>query len=97
MVEKAVDGPQNGGAEASMEWILAHMDDADLNDALPDPSAAAPAPATAAFSADPEALAMLSSMGFTNRQVVSRSPCKAIPPDLLWKASFSMGVIQLLV
>ena len=63
---------QNGGAEASMEWILAHMDDADLNDALPDPSAATPAPATATFSADPEGVAMLSSMGFTDRQVISQ-------------------------
>ena len=54
-----------------MEWILAHMDDTDLNDALPDPSAAAPALDTTTFAADPESVAMLSSMGFTDRQVTS--------------------------
>lgn len=56
---------QNGGAEASMEWMLGHMDDADLNDAMPDPSA----PSSATYVADPESVAMLTSMGFTDRQV----------------------------
>ena len=57
---------QNGGPEASMEWILSHMDDADLNDPIPEPSAASD---PEAYSANPESVSMLSSMGFTDRQV----------------------------
>jgi ubiquitin carboxyl-terminal hydrolase 5/13 len=54
-----------------MEWMLGHLDDADLNDALPDPSAATPAAASTptAYTADPESVMMLTSMGFTERQV----------------------------
>lgn len=49
-----------------MEWILSHMDDADLNDPIPEPSAASD---PEAYSANPESVSMLSSMGFTDRQV----------------------------
>ena len=58
---------QNNGPEASMEWILSHMDDADLNDPIPEPSVAS---AIDAYSAKPESVMMLSSMGFTDRQVI---------------------------
>ncbi len=37
----------NSGVEAAMEWVLAHLEDPDINDPLPDP-AAAPAPPAAA-------------------------------------------------
>lgn len=51
-----------------MEWILSHMDDADLNDPIPEASAA---PEAESFSANSESVVMLSSMGFTERQVLS--------------------------
>ena len=34
----------NAGAEASMEWVLAHMDDADFNEPMAQPGAPPPAP-----------------------------------------------------
>ena len=55
----------NASAEASMEWVFAHMEDPDFND----PPAAAPAEAAgtgAAANADPEAVMMLTSMGFSD-------------------------------
>jgi ubiquitin carboxyl-terminal hydrolase 5/13 len=68
-------------AEAAMEWVLAHMDDPDVNDPLPeeggaaagagdgDAPAAAAAPAAAvAASIDPEAAASLAAMGFSDAQ-----------------------------
>lgn len=58
---------QNGGAEASMEWILSHLDDADLNDPMPE--ARAGSGIEQSYEADPDSLAMLESMGFTQQQV----------------------------
>ena len=57
-----------------MEWVLAHMEDADFNDPLPAPAAAAGAAAApaSAKAADPDSLAMLTGMGFTSEQVSSR-------------------------
>lgn len=53
-----------------MDWVLAHMGDPDFDDPLP-----APAPAvTGDFKAHPESVAMLSSMGFTERQVILNIP-----------------------
>ncbi|KAK3270733.1 ubiquitin-specific protease ubp14 [Cymbomonas tetramitiformis] len=57
----------NSSAEASMEWVFAHMEDPDFNDPLPPPGATAAAPAATA--PDPEAVATLSAMGFTVPQV----------------------------
>ena len=51
-----------------MEWVLAHMEDADFNDPLPAPSGSAPVQAAAA-APDPESLAMLESMGFSQKEV----------------------------
>ena len=66
---------QNAGAEVSMEWVLAHMEDADFNDPLPVPSAAdstQPAGgASGAGGADPQSVALLSSMGFTEPQAAA--------------------------
>jgi ubiquitin carboxyl-terminal hydrolase 5/13 len=72
---------QNAGVETSMEWVFAHMEDADFNDPLPDPEAAAAATAAGSSSgggggggngggsrADPEAIGQLSAMGFTDVQ-----------------------------
>ena len=57
----------NTSAEASMEWVLSHMEDADFDTPLAPlaplaPPAAARQPAAAA---DPESLAQLTSMGFS--------------------------------
>ena len=57
----------NSSAEASMEWVFAHMEDSDFNDPLPEASAPAPAAATAAAAADPESVQMLCSMGFSEK------------------------------
>lgn len=54
-----------------MEWVLAHMEDPDFNNPLPEPSAAVGGGGGGGDSspaADPEAVAMLSSMGFTDVQ-----------------------------
>ena len=64
---------QNMGTEGAMEWVLGHMEDADFNEPLPDPSAAAqPSAAPAAeAAADPESVMMLVSMGFTDVQAAA--------------------------
>lgn len=55
--------------EMAMNWVLDHMGDADFNDPLPSPKASScAAPAAAAAAADPTAVAMLTSFGFTERQ-----------------------------
>lgn len=51
-----------------MEWVLAHMEDADFNDPLPAPSGSAPGQAAAA-APSPESLAMLESMEFSQKEV----------------------------
>ena len=68
----AAPAMQNASAEVSMEWVLAHMEDADFNDPLPSP-AAAPSAQTAggAGGADAESVALLSSMGFTDAQAAA--------------------------
>ncbi len=68
---------QNAGAEAAMEWVLQHMEDPDFNDPLPDPAASTPAPSTPAgagvapAAANPESVAMLTSMGFNDTQAAA--------------------------
>ena len=56
-----------------MEWVLAHMEDADFNDPLPPRSAPVPSgggePDQAAAAPAPESLAMLESMGFSQKEV----------------------------
>ena len=53
-----------------MEWVFAHMEDADFNDPLPNTtdlsSDSARPPAS---TANPEYIMMLTSMGFTSMQV----------------------------
>lgn len=53
-----------------MNWVLEHMGDADFNDPLPAPSSVG-APSSAVDKGspvNPEALVMLTSLGFTDRQ-----------------------------
>ena len=66
---RAAVATRNAGAEASMEWVLAHMGDADFNDPLPahDAAAGPGAAASAPAAADPEKVALLEGMGFSAR------------------------------
>ena len=63
----------NAGAEAGMEWVFAHMEDADFNEPLPPPGARAAAspPVLAAAGAaaedNPAHVATLAGMGFSAR------------------------------
>ena len=58
----------NTNAEAAAEWVFAHMEDADFNEPLPPPGAGAGGGGGAVVAADPEAVAMLGGMGFTEEQ-----------------------------
>ena len=60
--KRAALATNNASTELSMEWVFAHMEDADFNDPIPDPSSTSSA--AAATVADPESVAMLTSMGF---------------------------------
>lgn len=60
-----------------MNWVLEHMGDADFNDPLPAVGASTTTAPTAGgaggadgAAADPEALMMLTSLGFTERQAM---------------------------
>ncbi|KAL4439029.1 hypothetical protein ABPG77_006966 [Micractinium sp. CCAP 211/92] len=59
----------NSSAEAAAEWVFAHMEDPDFNSPLPEPGAA-PA-AAGAPAADPEAVSMLTAMGFGERHATA--------------------------
>lgn len=77
---------QNMGAEGAMEWVLTHMEDANFNDPLSEPSQAPPHASTsgaaeaAPAAADPESVMMLVSMGFTDQQAAAA--LKVVPPTL---------------
>jgi len=70
---RAALATRNAGAEAGMEWVFAHMEDADFNLPLPPPAppattpAPAPAPAAAAAVDDPDKVETLAGMGFSAR------------------------------
>eukprot|EP00180_Rhodochaete_pulchella_P002060 Plantae.Rhodophyta-Rhodochaete_pulchella.ctg3104.p2 GENE.Plantae.Rhodophyta-Rhodochaete_pulchella.ctg3104~~Plantae.Rhodophyta-Rhodochaete_pulchella.ctg3104.p2 ORF type:complete len:363 (-),score=64.39 Plantae.Rhodophyta-Rhodochaete_pulchella.ctg3104:843-1931(-) len=59
--KRAAIATGNTNAEASMEWVFAHMNDADFNDPLPAPKA------KDVFVPAADSLSMLSSMGFSER------------------------------
>ena len=64
---RAAVATRNAGAEASMDWVLAHMGDADFNEPLPSPGAA-----TAKKAAPDNALvAQLACLGFPERAAVA--------------------------
>jgi ubiquitin carboxyl-terminal hydrolase 5/13 len=58
--EKALHATGNSDANAAMEWLFGHMDDPDIDTPV-DLSGGA----NTAYTADPEALAMLDAMGFS--------------------------------
>jgi ubiquitin carboxyl-terminal hydrolase 5/13 len=68
---RAVRAVASAGVEQASAWLFSHLDDADLNDPLPDE--AAPAAATSASSSapacDPAAVEQLASMGFDDARV----------------------------
>lgn len=76
------------GAEGAMEWVLSHMEDANFNDPLSEPSQAplqastTGAAAAAPASADPDSVVMLVSMGFTDQQAAAALKVRPLPPLL---------------
>mmetsp|Transcript_7420 Transcript_7420/g.21943 ORF Transcript_7420/g.21943 Transcript_7420/m.21943 type:complete len:903 (+) Transcript_7420:355-3063(+) len=76
--KRAAIATNNGGAEASAEWVFMHMEDPDFNDPLPVPGASASAPSGDVSSGggggggggpvDAEAVGVLAGMGFTEPQ-----------------------------
>ncbi|KAL0051048.1 hypothetical protein WJX82_001112 [Trebouxia sp. C0006] len=76
--KRAAVATQNVGTEGAMEWVLGHMEDANFNEPMSQPSeTAAPSQTSAAGSAsagpaaDPETVMMLVSMGFTDAQAAA--------------------------
>ena len=67
-LQRAALAVGNSDSNAALNWLFAHSEDADINDPIGPPAAAAPAVDTAA---DPQALAELTSMGFTERQAAA--------------------------
>jgi len=64
--ERAVMAVDNAGVDPAMNWLLAHLEDANINDPLPKPKAAANAEVD---TSDPDTVANLSSMGFSAERV----------------------------
>jgi hypothetical protein len=70
--KRAAMATNNTNADAAMEWVFAHMEDANFNDPLPEATAegaAPPAPAAAADGPSEEVVGTLMSFGFTRPQV----------------------------
>ena len=51
-----------------MNWMMEHMDDADLNTPFVNPAAASKSPSASAFVPDPDAMANLMAMSFSEAQ-----------------------------
>ena len=66
--KKAAFHSSNAGVEAAMNWMMAHMDDPDLNTPFVNPTAAKPAAGGGGFVPDPEAMSMLMAMSFSEAQ-----------------------------
>eukprot|EP01062_Namystynia_karyoxenos_P052127 TRINITY_DN4141_c4_g1_i1.p1 TRINITY_DN4141_c4_g1~~TRINITY_DN4141_c4_g1_i1.p1 ORF type:complete len:868 (+),score=375.79 TRINITY_DN4141_c4_g1_i1:93-2606(+) len=64
--KKACLATKNSGVEAAMEWVMQHMGDDNFND--PVPQEAPSGGGGGGGHADPEAVSMLSSLGFSERQ-----------------------------
>ena len=68
-LQKAAFHTSNAGVEAAMNWMMEHMDDADLNTPFVNPAAAASkTPSASAFVPDPDAMANLMAMSFSEAQ-----------------------------
>jgi ubiquitin carboxyl-terminal hydrolase 5/13 len=72
---RAAIATHNSDVETAMNWILEHMEDPDFNEeprsAESAPSAGANVSSKVSVPVDPEAMLMLSSMGYTERQVTA--------------------------
>lgn len=74
---RAAIATHNADAETAMNWVFEHMEDPDFNDPPVLPTAGAPATDTASATnsgvaaADPEAVAMLTTMGYSEEQVAA--------------------------
>eukprot|EP00173_Palmaria_palmata_P000990 Plantae.Rhodophyta-Palmaria_palmata.ctg1512.p1 GENE.Plantae.Rhodophyta-Palmaria_palmata.ctg1512~~Plantae.Rhodophyta-Palmaria_palmata.ctg1512.p1 ORF type:complete len:416 (-),score=98.27 Plantae.Rhodophyta-Palmaria_palmata.ctg1512:269-1360(-) len=68
-VKRAAVATGNTNAEACMEWVLAHMEDADFNDAFVPGAAsgAATSSTSAGLEKNVEAISMLTAMGYSER------------------------------
>merc|ERR1719274_141812 len=71
--KRAALAVNNSNADAAMEWVFAHMEDADFNDPLPPPGAAdagggGGGGGGGGAAADPASVEMLGAMGFTPPQ-----------------------------
>ncbi|CDF33158.1 unnamed protein product [Chondrus crispus] len=64
--KRAALATKNAGAEASMEWVFAHMSDSDFNEPLPAPEDTSPQAGAGQFRA--EDVSNLTAMGFTDKQ-----------------------------
>ena len=62
--QKALLATGNNNAEVAMEWLFEHMEDPDIDDPIPTPSAGA----AAGPEPSEEQIGMLSDMGFTSLQ-----------------------------
>ncbi|KAG9242536.1 hypothetical protein BJ878DRAFT_514899 [Calycina marina] len=71
--EKALHATGNSGADSAMEWVFAHMDDADIDDPLVTAG-------NSASTADPGKVSMVEAMGFTAKQ--ARQALKETGGDL---------------
>lgn len=74
---RAAVATRNADPEAAMNWILEHMDDADFNDPLPNPTPGGASATDAATAAGPGSaevqgmVEMISSMGYTSDQATA--------------------------
>ncbi len=88
---------QNGGAEASAEWVFAHMEDPDFNDPLPAALAGSAAPAGGAGGSggdpvDAEAVGVLAGMGFTAPQAEAALKVLTPPRPLQPRVHAACGI-----
>ncbi|KAJ1972760.1 ubiquitin C-terminal hydrolase Ubp14 [Dimargaris xerosporica] len=65
---KALINAHPNGVEVAMNWLLEHMDDADIDDPLPEPPTAPAHPTAAMPAVDEGAVGMLVDMGFSRAQ-----------------------------
>ena len=63
--KRAAVATQNAGVEPAMNWVLAHMSDADINDPLPAGDDNANSGSSANAGGDPALIAQICSMGFS--------------------------------
>ena len=65
---RAALATSNADGETAMNWVLEHMEDADFNDPITEPSAASSGSSSSRPAVNEESLLMLTSMGYTTEQ-----------------------------